>query len=79
MTLDLNASASIVTILGLPVTALLPPVGLLIHSLLQAFRPKSKYKKWVIRVQQVSAVLASIEDDSIPKEELEKFLELLQL
>ena len=73
--MSLTAAAGISTILGVPLAA--APVGFTIHNALQSFRPNSKLKKWIIRVQQISAEVASNGDEINPKE-LETFLKALE-
>ena len=45
---------------------------------LQSFRPKYKLKKWSIRIEQISAVVAS-KGDMITPEKMTDFLKALQL
>jgi hypothetical protein len=74
--MSLNVVSTITGILGVPITAV--PVGLTIYANIQSFRPKIKLKKWSIRIEQISAIVAS-NGDMIMPEEMEKFLEGLQL
>jgi len=74
--MSLNAAAGISAVLGVPLAAI--PVGFTIHGTLQSLRPKSKLKKWSIRIEQISAVVAS-KGDMIKTLEMEKFLRLLEL
>ena len=69
-----TAAAGISAVLGVPLAA--TPVGFTIHSALQSLRPNSKLKKWIIRIQHISAAVAS-DGDVITPQELEKFLKLL--
>ena len=73
--MSLTAAAGISAVLGVPLAA--APVGFTIHSALQSLRPNSKLQKWVIRVQQIAAAVAS-DGDVITPQELEKFLRLLR-
>ena len=69
-----TAAAGISAVLGVPLAA--APVGFTIHSALQSLRPYSKLKKWVNRVQQIAAAVAS-DGEIITPEELEEFVRLL--
>ena len=73
--MSLNVAAGISAILGIPIAAV--PVGLTIHSTIQNFGPKSRLKKWTIRIEQISAVVAS-KGDMLTPEEMERFLRVLE-
>lgn len=72
--MNLNTAAEISAVLGVPLAAF--PVGLAIHGKLKSFRPKNKLKKWSIRIEQISATVAS-QGNMITPEEMEKFLIML--
>ena len=74
--MSLAIAAGISTVLGAPLAAV--PVGFAIHNTFQSFHPNSKLKKWIIRIQQISAEIASKGDEIEPKE-LEIFLKVLEL
>ena len=74
--MSLPVAAQIATLVG--GTQAATNLGFSIHKALQSIRPYSKYKKWTIRVQQISAVVASHGDVMTP-EELESFLRVLEL
>jgi len=73
--MSLNAAAGISAVLGVPLTAV--PVGLTIHGTMQSLRPKTKLKKWSIRIEQISSVIASKGDMLTPKE-IDRFLRALR-
>ena len=74
--MSLAAAAGISAVLGVPLGA--APVGFNILNALQSFHPNSNLKKWIIRVQKISAEIASKGDEIEPKE-LEAFLKVLEL
>ena len=74
--MSLNAAAGVSTVLGLPLAAV--PVGQIILSAVKSFRPNSKLKKWIIRIEHISDVVAS-KRDMITPEEMDEFLRLLGL
>jgi hypothetical protein len=65
----LQAAAAVSTIVSLPFT---------IRPVILKSRPKSKLKKWNMRIEKISATIASSRDMIMP-EEMEKFLAGLQL
>ena len=71
--MSLTLAAEIATLVGAPTN-----VGFTIHKALQSIRPSSKLKKWTIRVQQISAVVAAV-GDAIEPDELHTFLKVLKL
>ena len=74
--MSLNVAAGISAVLGVPLASV--PVGLTIHSTVQSFRPKTKLKKWSIRIEQISSVIAS-KGEVITPEEMRDFLRKLKL
>ena len=73
--MSLNAAAGISAVLGVPISAV--PIGLALHGTVQSFRPKSKLKKWSIRIEQISTTIAS-KGDILKPQELEEFLGVLK-
>ena len=72
--MNLNTASAISAVVGVPLASV--PVGLAIHSTLESLRPKSKLKKWSIRVEHISTVVVS-KADMLTSEEMEKFLTVL--
>jgi hypothetical protein len=74
--MSLAVAANIAAVVGAASGA--SSAGINIHNALQPFRPNYKLQKWVIRVEQISAKLAS-NGDMITREELERFLKVLEV
>ena len=65
--MSLNAAAGISAVLGVPSTGV--PVGFNIHG--------TRLKKWTIRIEDISSVIAS-KGDMLTNKEIETFLRALR-
>ena len=74
--MNLNTAAGISSVVGVPLAAI--PVVYTIYGTVQSWNPNFKLKKWNMRIENISSVVAS-KGDMITAEEMEGFLRLLDL